>query len=119
MSDLPTGRRLYGEYIVKFEELKRFFGDMSLPTLIDMFMRNTRRAVHNRYKELKRQELTWEQFLTELTIINDEEAQWDSSKYKEDDKGRQLSSSCNNDRKCVKANKKKSRSALSNCAEEF
>ena len=29
------------EYIVKFEELKRFFGEMSLPTLIDMFMRNT------------------------------------------------------------------------------
>ena len=29
------------EYIVKFEELKRFFGEMSVPTLIDMFMRNT------------------------------------------------------------------------------
>ena len=35
------------EYIVKFEELKRFFGEMSVPTLIDMFMRNTRRAVHD------------------------------------------------------------------------
>ena len=29
------------EYIVKFEELKHFFGDMSLPMLINMFMRNT------------------------------------------------------------------------------
>ena len=29
------------EYIVKFEELKRFFGEMSLPTIINMFMRNT------------------------------------------------------------------------------
>ena len=78
------------EYIVKFEELKRFFGEMSLPTLIDMFMRNTQRAVHNRYKELKRQELTWEQFLTEVTIIDDEEARWDSSKRKEDDKDKNV-----------------------------
>ena len=39
------------EYIVKFEELKRFFEEMSVPTLIDMFMRNTHRAVHNRYKD--------------------------------------------------------------------
>ena len=61
------------EYIVKFEELKQFFGEMSVPTLIDMFMLNTRCAVHNRYKELKQWELTWEQFLTELTVINDEE----------------------------------------------
>ena len=29
------------KYLVKFEELKRFFGDMSLPLLIDMFMKNT------------------------------------------------------------------------------
>ncbi len=41
------------EYIVKFKELKRFFREMSVPTLIDMFMRNTRCAVHDRYKELK------------------------------------------------------------------
>ena len=63
--------------------------------------------------------MTWEQFLTEVTVINDEEAWWDSSKRKEDDEGRHLTSSCNNDRKHVKARKKKSRSALSNCAEEF
>ena len=44
------------EYIVKFEELKRFFGEMSAPTFMDMFMQNTRRAVHDRYKELKQQE---------------------------------------------------------------
>ena len=41
------------EYIVKFEELKRFFREMSVPTLIDMFMCNTCCAVHNRGKELK------------------------------------------------------------------
>ena len=84
-----------------------------------MFIRNTCHAVHDRYKELKQQDLTWEQFLTEVTVINDEEAWWDSSKRKEDDKGRHLPSSCNNDRKHVKASKKKSRSALYNCAEEF
>ena len=93
------------EYIVKFEELKRFFGEMSVPTLIDMFMRNTCYAVHDRYKELKQQDLTWEQFLTEVTVINDEEAWWDSSKHKKDDKGRHLPSSHNNDRKSVKASK--------------
>ena len=60
---------------------------MSVPTLIDMFMRNTRRAVHDWYKELKQQELTWEQFLTEVTVINDEEAHWDSSKRKEAQEG--------------------------------
>ena len=53
------------EYIVKFEELKRFFGDMSLPMLIKMFMRNTLSNIYYWYKELKRQKLTWEQFLTE------------------------------------------------------
>ena len=50
----------FREYIVKFEELKRFFGKMSVPTLINMFMRNTCCAVHDRYKELKHQDLTWE-----------------------------------------------------------
>ena len=54
-----------------------------------------------------------------MTIINDEEAWWDPSKRKEDDKGRHLTSSCNNDRKCVKASKKKPGSALSDRAEEF
>ena len=92
---------------------------MSVPTLIDMFMRNTCHAVHDRYKELKQRDLTWEQFLTEVTVMDDEEAQWDSSKRKEDDKGRHLPVSCSNDRKRVKASKKKPCSALSNCADEF
>ena len=48
----------------------------------------------------------------EVTIINDEEAWWDSLKRKEDDEGRHLPSSCNNDRKRVKARKKKPLSAL-------
>ena len=104
------------EYIVKFEELKRFFGDMSLKILIDMFMRNTWRAVHDSYKELKRQELTWEQFLTEVTVIDDEEARWDSSKRKEDDTDKKRLSSSN---KRAKASKKKTRNGLSERAEEF
>ena len=57
------------EYIVKFKELKRFFGEMSVPTLIDMFMQNNCCAVHNWCKELKQQELTWENFLTEVTSL--------------------------------------------------
>ena len=63
---------------------------MSLPTLIDMFIRNTQRALHYWYKKLKRQELIWEQFLTEVTVIDDEEAKWDSSKRKEDDKDKKV-----------------------------
>ena len=55
----------------------------------------------------------------EVTVIIDKEAQLDSSKQKEDDGGRQRLSSINNDRKHVKARKKKPRSALSNHAEEF
>ena len=119
MSDNQKEDGYIREYIVKFEELKRLFGEMSVPTLIDMLIQNTYCAVNKRYKELKQQELTWEQFLTEATVINDEKAWWDSSKRKEDDKGRHLPSSCKNDRKRVKASKKKPRSTLSNCAEEF
>ena len=63
---------------------------MSVPTLIGMFMKNTCYAVHGNYNDLKQQDLTWEQFLTEVTIINNEEAWWDFSKRKEDDKGRHL-----------------------------
>ena len=106
------------EYIVKFEELKRFFGEMSVPTLIDMFMRNTRCAVHDWYKELKQRELTWEQFLTEVTVINDEEACWDSLKRKEAQEG----NCCpvpGNGGKRAKTSSKKQKSALSDCAEEF
>ena len=66
-----------------------------------MFMQNACCVVYNWYKELKQQELTWEQFLTDLIVIDDEEARQYSSKRKEDDKGRQLPSSCNNDRKRV------------------
>ena len=58
-----------------------------MPTLINMFMRNNHRAVNNKYKELKQQELTWEHFLTEVTMINNEEALWDSSKCKEVQEG--------------------------------
>ena len=92
---------------------------MSVPTLIDMFMRNTCCAEHDRYKELKQQDLTWERFLTEVKVINDEEAWWDSLKRKDDDKGRHLLSSHNNDKKRVKASNKKPHSALSDCAIEF
>ena len=46
------------EYIVKFEELKRFFRETSMSTIIDMYMSNSCRAVHNRYNKLKRRKLT-------------------------------------------------------------
>ena len=65
---------------------------------------------------MKRQELTWEQFLTEVTVINDEEARWDSSKQKEDDEDKKRPSSSN---KRAKASKKKTKNGLSECAEEF
>ena len=65
---------------------------------------------------MKRQELTWEQFLTEVTVINDEEARWDSSKRKEDDKDKKRPSSSN---KRAKASKKKTKNGLSERAEEF
>ena len=89
-----------------------------MPTLINMFMRNTRRAVHDWYKELKQRELTWEQFLTEVTMIDDEEARWDSSKRKEAQEG----NCCpvpGNGGKRAKTSSKKQKSALLESAEEF
>ena len=61
-----------------------FFRDMSLPTLIGMFMRNTHIAVHNRNMELKQQKLEWDQFLTEITVIDNKEVRWDNSKRKDE-----------------------------------
>ena len=55
---------------------------MNVSTLIDMFMRNMCRVVHNRYNELKRHKLMWEQFLTEVTVIDDKESRQDTSKHK-------------------------------------
>ena len=49
-------------------------GEICVLLIIDMFMQNTCCAVHNRYKELKQQKLTWELFLTEVNVINDKEA---------------------------------------------
>ena len=79
---------------------------MSVPTLIEMFMQNTCCAVNNWFKELKQQELTWKQSLIEVNVINDEEARWNSSKCKEDDKGRQLPSFCINDKNVSKLARK-------------
>ena len=91
---------------------------MSVPTLTDMFIRNTRCAVHNRYKELKQRELTWEQFLTEVTVIDDEEARWDSSKRKEAQEGN-CRPAPGNEGKRAKTSSKKQKSALWDRAEEF
>ena len=102
------------EYIVEFEELKRFFGYMSVSTLIDMFMRNTRRAVHNRYNKLKRRELTWEQFLTEVTVIDDEESRWDTSQHKNKYEGKRCPAPDNH----KMASKKQNRRLLAH-AEDF
>ena len=89
-----------------------------MPTLIDIFMQNTHRAVPNRYKELKQRELTWEQFLAKVTVIDDEEACQDSLKRKEAQEGNccPVPSHGGN---CAKPSFKKQRNALSDCAEEF
>lgn len=59
---------------MKFEELSRFIVEVSMLTLINMFIWKTRQAIHTRYNELKRLKLTWEQFLSEVTVIDDEES---------------------------------------------
>ena len=59
-----------------------------MSTLIDMFMRNTCCAIHNRYIELKRRKLTWEQFLSEVTVVDDEESRWDTSRNKDKKEGK-------------------------------
>ena len=89
---------------------------MSLPTLINLFMRNTCCAVHNQYNELKRQELTWEQFLTEVTVIDNEEASWDTSKRRDKNEGKRCP---NLENKQALSSKKKPKAGLSDCAEEF
>ena len=99
---------------MEFEELKRFFGYMSVSTLIDMFMRNTRRAVHNRYNKLKHCELTWEQFLTEVTVTDDEESRWDTSQHKNKYEGKRCPAPDNH----IMASKKQKRRLLAN-AEDF
>ena len=54
---------------------------MSLPTLNDLFMRNTQSALYNWQNELKHQKLTREQFLTKVTVIDNEEARWNTIKH--------------------------------------
>ena len=92
--------------------------EISVPTLINMFMCNTWRAANDQYKKLKQQELTWEQLLTEVTLIDDEESCWDSLKWKEAHEG----NCCpvpGNGGKRAKSSSKKQKNALLDCAEEF
>lgn len=49
---------------------------MSMATLIDIIMKNMRRIVHNRYNKLKRHKFTWNQFLSEVIVVDDEESKW-------------------------------------------
>ena len=63
-----------------------------MSTLIDMFMRNTHCTIHNRYNELKHRKLTWEQFLTEVTVIDDEESRWDTLRHKDKKEGKRCPS---------------------------
>ena len=79
-------------------------------------MRNTQRAVHNWYYELKCQELTWEKFLTEVTVIDNEEARWNTSKRKDKNEGKLCP---NSENKQDLSSKKKTKSGLSDSAEEF
>ena len=90
--------------------------EMSLLTLIDLFIRNNQHEVHNQYNELKRQELTWEQFLTEVTVINNEEARWDTSKRIDKNEGKRCP---NLENKQALSSKKNPKVGLSDCAEEF
>ena len=85
-----------------------------MSTLIDMFMRNTRRTVHNRYNKLKRRELTWEQFLTEVTVIDDEESRCDTSQHKNKYEGKRCPALDN----LETASKRKNRRLLAH-AEDF
>ena len=62
------------KYIFKFKELKKILWGSECSNTHQHVHANTHCAVCNWYKELKKQELTWEQFLTEVTVINDEEA---------------------------------------------
>ena len=86
---------------------------MSLPTLIDLFMRNTQQVVHDWCNELKRQELTWEQFLTKVTVINNEEARRDTSKCWDKNEGKRC---LNSENKEALSRKKKHKAGLSDCA---
>ena len=79
-------------------------------------MRNTWHMVHNQYNELKRQELNWEQFLTEVTVIDNEEARWDTSKLRDKNEGKHHP---NLENKQALSSKKKPKSGLSDFAEEF
>ena len=72
--------------------------------------------MHNYYNELKRQELTWEQSLTEVTVINYEEARRVTTKRRNKNEGKK----CQNlENKQDLSSKKKHKSGIYNCDEEF
>ena len=62
-----------------------------MSTIINMFMRNTCCAAHNQYNILKRRKFMWEQFLSEVTVIVDEESKWDTSQNKDERRREALS----------------------------
>ena len=68
----------------------------------------------NWYNKFKRQELTWEQFLTELTFIDNEEAKWDTSKRRDNNEGKNFP---NLENKQVLSKTKKPRAGFSCCGE--
>lgn len=66
------------EYIVQFEELKRFFEeDVTVKMMIDMFMRNVRPSLRKYYREIKRSEHSWSQFLQVISDYDEEETRWE------------------------------------------
>ena len=85
-----------------------------MSSLINMFMRNTHRAVNNRHNKLKRRKLMWEQFLSEVTVIDDEESRWDNSRNKDNKEGKHCPAQDTH-----KNNSKKQNSGLSACAGDF
>ena len=60
--------------------------------------------------------MTWEQFLTEVTVINYEEARWDTSKRRDKNEGKHCP---NLENKQALSSKKKPKAGLSDCDEKF
>ena len=60
--------------------------------------------------------MTWEQFLTEVTVINNEEARWDTSKRRDKNEGKHRP---NLENKQALSGKKKPGAGHSDCVEEF
>lgn len=92
--------------MVKIERIEEILEDMSVSKLIDMFMGKTYCTLHNRQNGLKRYNITWEQFLTERTVINDKESKQDTSQHKNKYEGKQRPAQDNHEMAIKKKNRR-------------